>query len=806
MASAAAAHPPRRIRRNSLIISLVAALSVVAALPLGLVAYQVHLSRESMVEQAQRTHLIAARATADRVQSALSALRTVVDGAAQNPQLYESPGSPESGGVLTGLLMGNARLYAAALFHAEGGQEALVQLARLPTASSVEAEALAVLGPNVLLQREGEGLRWGLSRDTGRPGLRLAVFADASVVGDLLLPRELGPSAQLVLLQSADPHPAIGTDAVLPQVLLQALLQPQLDALAVRSEGDAGLEVAAFARIAGTDWSVASLQPAEEAEAAAARMRSGALAASALVAALIALLSVFAWRRVVRPVRALLDWQRSALASESSGDSDLSNLREAFEQIQRNQRNRAALGQVFVGRYRLLSTLGQGSMGTVFLAWDPRLQRHVAIKTLHLDALDARQQTSLAEALSAEAVKVAKLQHQSIVGVHDLVAAGEFVFVVMEYVEGGNLRGLIDHHGALEPAEVVLIARAVLGALHVAHRGGLLHLDIKPSNLLVSPEGEIKLADFGVSAWRSELPELLSREGAAGTPGFIAPEYIGGAPPSERSDLFSLGVVLVECMTGVRQSLPGARTGDLLRAARLRRAPPASTRRESVALWMAVQALCNADPELRPSSASAALEMFAQMDAADASERLASRVRAVSTAGARLPSDAPTRARDSATTQPLPVPEVASAEAAACEPTRRQPWAEPTQPQPWAEPTQAQALAEDTRRQPWAEATVAQPWANDEQAHSGDAGNGDSAEASLHTARSPTPDAHPLEHDYDDDPTARARYQPTAAGEGSTAPLARGDQSALDDTTRPAKPRPPLSAGAASRPDKGSEA
>lgn len=757
MTSAVAAHAPKRGRRNSLIVSLVAALLGVAALPLALVAYQVHLSRESMVEQAQRTHLIAARATADRVQSALSSVQAVVDGAARNPHLYQAPGSPESSEVLAGLLMTEVSLQAAALFHTEGGRDTLVQLARIPGATDIGADALAALGPNVRLQRDGEALRWGLSRDTGRPGLRLAVFADASALADLLLPRELGPSAQLVLLQSATAHPVLGSTVHLPDALLQALPQSRLDALAVRSEGDSGIEVAAFARIAGTDWAIASLQPASEAETAAARMRRGAFAASAAVLALIVVLSVFAWRRVVRPVRALLDYQRSALASESADDSDLSSLRQAFEQIQRNQRNREALGEVFVGRYRLLSTLGQGAMGSVFLAWDPSLQRHVAIKTLHLDALDAHQQASLAEALSAEAVKVAKLQHQSIVGVHDLVAAGEFVFVVMEYVEGGNLRGLIDQQGALEPAEIVLIARAMLGALHVAHRSGLLHLDIKPGNLLVSPEGEVKLADFGVSAWRSELPELLSREGAAGTPGFIAPEYLDGEAPSERSDLFSLGVVLVECMTGVRQSLPGARTGDLLRAARLRRAPPAAARRESVALWMAVQALCHVDPALRPASASAALEMFAQMDVDGARERLAGRVRTMAAKGVRPRSEVATRARDLATTQPMRVLAPAVADAEAAEPTRRQPWAEATQAQPWAE---------ETRAQPWAEATRPQPWVDHAQVDAGRSKT-DSALASTDASAAIGSDEATRKH-----------------------PPVRSDRSALDDTTQPAARSP----------------
>lgn len=625
---AAAAPAQSGQRRSSLILSLVAALLAVAALPFGLAAYQIHLARESLVDQAQRTHLIAARASADRIGAALSALQAAAEGAAQNPQLYEAPASDSAREVLAGILVGQGEVRAAATFFNDGDRDVLVQMARHANAGEIEAELLRGLGAAVTL-REHLGLRqWGLSRATPRPGLRLALLASADALADTLEPRELGPSARLLLLQGDQPHAAFADATALPDALQAALRQPQLDALAVRTDGPSGIEVSAFARVAGSNWSIASLQPAAEAEAAAATMRRGALAAMAAVLLLVTGLSVFAWRRVVQPVRALLEWQRGALAGSGNlGSGDLANLKTAFQQIQRHQRNREALSEVFLGRYKLLSTLGQGAMGSVFLAWDPRLKRHVAIKTIHLETLDPRMQKALAQTLENEAVAVANLRHPNIVGVHDLVAAGEFAFVVMEYVEGGNLRNVISRNGALAVEEVTLIACSMLKALDAAHRAGLLHLDIKPGNVLVPPAGELKLTDFGVSAWRFEIPDLVARGGLAGTPGFIAPEYVNGAAPTERSDLYSLGVLLVECLSGVQQNLPGARTNDLRRASQRSFELPERARREAPGLCAAVQALCRVDPAQRPSSAADALALFEVLPVTGAAERLAQRAR-----------------------------------------------------------------------------------------------------------------------------------------------------------------------------------
>lgn len=617
--------------RNSLIRLLVAALLAVAALPFAVVGYQTWVARESLVVQAQQTHLIAARATADRVATQLEALRNLASGSAQNPLLYEQPNSDAAREVLAGLLVGQTRLLAAATFFHEGDNpDRMVQLARPEQGEPVPVERLRELGRSPELFSLAGAPVLGVSADTGRPGLRLALLASAAPIADALQAQELGDSAELYLLrgESIDPTLAPSSDLLttLPDELLEAVRMRSVDARAVRTEHRGRLAIGAFARVGDTDWAVASLQPAAHAESAASSMQRAALLALLAVSALVGVFGTAAWRVVVRPLRSLLSLQRSVLQTESGG-GDLADLKTAFAQIQQYQKNREALKEVFLGRYKVLSTLGQGAMGSVFLAWDPRLRRHVAIKTIHLEALDEKLQAALAKTLENEAVAVANLQHPNIVGVYDLVAVGQFAFVVMEYVEGGNLRTVISRNGALSPAEVALIAQSMLKALDVAHRAGLLHLDIKPGNVLVPPKGELKLTDFGVSAWRFEVPDLVARGGLAGTPGFIAPEYVNGGAPTERSDLYSLGMLLVEALTGAAQHLPGARTGDLRRAAQKAVELPPRLQQSAPALCAAVLKLCALNPAQRPASAAEALTLFEALDLDAAAEQLAQRAR-----------------------------------------------------------------------------------------------------------------------------------------------------------------------------------
>ncbi|MBX3668155.1 MAG: HDOD domain-containing protein [Rhodocyclaceae bacterium] len=199
-----------------------------------------------------------------------------------------------------------------------------------------------------------------------------------------------------------------------------------------------------------------------------------------------------------------------------------------------------------IARFELRRMLGKGAQSQVHLAWDPQLAREVAIKTLRLTG----QAEGAGQALIAEARAVSRLRHPHIVPVFE---AGEHAgepYLVFEYVEGGTLAGLIRREGALPPERAAAMMADVLDALQHAHDAGLIHRDLKPSNILVGADGSARVMDFGIAV----RVEAAGRETAAlvGSPCYMAPEYIAGAPPSAAGDVFAAGLVLFEMLFGRR--------------------------------------------------------------------------------------------------------------------------------------------------------------------------------------------------------------------------------------------------------------
>ncbi|MFW6050275.1 MAG: serine/threonine-protein kinase [Myxococcota bacterium] len=208
-----------------------------------------------------------------------------------------------------------------------------------------------------------------------------------------------------------------------------------------------------------------------------------------------------------------------------------------------------------IGRYSVERLLGSGAMGFVFLGRDPELDRWVAIKTVRdLGLSEDRLQTFL-ERFRNEARAAARLHHPSIVQVYDVGEDPEAgPFLVFEYVAGSTLKQLLRSRGPLEPAAVVRLAEEVADALDTAHSHEIIHRDLKPDNLLVTPDGRTKLADFGVA----RVPNAaLTREGQfLGTPCYSAPETLREGRYGVQSDLFSFAAVLYEAITGAR-AFPG---------------------------------------------------------------------------------------------------------------------------------------------------------------------------------------------------------------------------------------------------------
>src|SRR5258706_2958621 len=202
-----------------------------------------------------------------------------------------------------------------------------------------------------------------------------------------------------------------------------------------------------------------------------------------------------------------------------------------------------------IGPYQVLKPLGAGGMGEVFLAYDERLDRNVAIKRIRSDAGATPERR---ERFRREARVAARLNHPAIVQIYDVLTEGDVSYIVMENVEGTNLRRLLDD-GPLPVGEVVVLARDVAQGLAEAHQQGIVHRDLKSENVLITPEGRAKIADFGIAKRvlaGSEEGSLTADGRVLGTFRAMSPEQARGEPVDFRSDLFSLGVLLYEALTG----------------------------------------------------------------------------------------------------------------------------------------------------------------------------------------------------------------------------------------------------------------
>ena len=210
---------------------------------------------------------------------------------------------------------------------------------------------------------------------------------------------------------------------------------------------------------------------------------------------------------------------------------------------------RSAEAPRYYGRYELRSELGRGTSGVVYKAYDPKLDRLVALKILRPELVSLEESgASYKERFHQEAVAAGRLTHPAIVAVHDVGEAEGRPFMVMEYIEGGTLADLLLGGQPLPLAEAVEIVLQVCAALDYAHRHGVVHRDIKHRNILVGP-GVTKVTDFGTARILGTSHTMTGT--MLGTPAYMSPEMVRGQAADPRSDLFSLGVVLYEALTGV---------------------------------------------------------------------------------------------------------------------------------------------------------------------------------------------------------------------------------------------------------------
>ena len=214
-----------------------------------------------------------------------------------------------------------------------------------------------------------------------------------------------------------------------------------------------------------------------------------------------------------------------------------------------NTQNPIPPEELLLGRYRILKDHSQGGFGSVKVCWDRRLTREVAIKCIPLADLDNPYlRTTMQEALT-EARTCSMLSHPNIVTVHDFEVEGDMAYIVMEYLEGMNLEEIINsvEGGCLTGDEAAYVLASVSSALTYAHRNNVLHLDIKPANIIVTTDGRVKITDFGMASLSSAAGYADSR---GGTVGYMPPEQIEGDLVDERTDIFALGCVMWKALSG----------------------------------------------------------------------------------------------------------------------------------------------------------------------------------------------------------------------------------------------------------------
>ncbi len=201
------------------------------------------------------------------------------------------------------------------------------------------------------------------------------------------------------------------------------------------------------------------------------------------------------------------------------------------------------------GRYEIINELGKGAMGVVYKAHDPRIDREIALKVLRQDRVTSE---DFLHRFKKEAMAIGRLSHPNIVTVYDVGQDHDTIFIAMELLEGVPLNEIAENE-QLPVEKIVDFSAQIAGALDYAHTRGIIHRDIKPTNIIITPEGKVKLTDFGIA--RFEDPNATQQTQAGeilGTPSYMSAEQVMGKTIDGRSDLYSLGVILYELCTGAR--------------------------------------------------------------------------------------------------------------------------------------------------------------------------------------------------------------------------------------------------------------
>ncbi|MFD4674118.1 serine/threonine-protein kinase [Lentzea sp. NPDC058450] len=251
--------------------------------------------------------------------------------------------------------------------------------------------------------------------------------------------------------------------------------------------------------------------------------------------------------------------------------------------------------RLIADRYALLAELGRGAMGVVWRAQDQLLGRSVALKELHPpQGIAADEFAVLEERMLREARTAGRLNHPAVVTVYDVVRENGRTYLAMELVDALDLATIVKNHGPRDSVWMAGVALQVLGALETAHQAGIVHRDVKPSNIMVRPDGAVKLTDFGI-AQAMDDPRLTHNGGIIGSPAYMSPDRLSGWEASPASDLWALGVTIANAVEGIS---PFERTSTASTLHAIMNEPPV-LRNASPALAEVIRGLLTVDPARR---------------------------------------------------------------------------------------------------------------------------------------------------------------------------------------------------------------
>jgi serine/threonine protein kinase len=261
-----------------------------------------------------------------------------------------------------------------------------------------------------------------------------------------------------------------------------------------------------------------------------------------------------------------------------------------------------------IGRYELRSILGRGSLGVVYRGFDPEQQRHIALKVLEKHDIEVSEQERVLARFRQEASIAGRLEHPRIAALLDFTETPDYACIVMQLVEGRPLSAELEEQGLLDPADAWIILRQVLDGLEYCHSHGVVHRDLKPANILVDGSRGIKITDFGVA--RIDSSRLTQLGDALGTPHYMAPEQLSGLPSTPATDLYQVGVIAYEMLTGERPFV--GQSAEILRRVLRDRPADASTLNAGIspALDAVLQKALAKDPVERYASARDLSEAF----------------------------------------------------------------------------------------------------------------------------------------------------------------------------------------------------